>query len=847
MQKKGICFLFAFLSLFFDSPVSAFSDSGAISVVSGPVHNLDERTRIFVSQQNNEYVIRNNRFSCPELRISAIDPSVIRVRYSYAVRRSTLLAAGVIIPQSDERKNNSLVIKPDFAKARSRMQLNETRDYLSLATEQVRVKVNKVTLAIQFEDNHGHVVLEDDYVSPVTKVGTGFQITKRSPLDEHYFGLGDKSGPLDHRGQSYCFWNSDPPLWQESTDPMYKSIPFLLAMRNGSAYGIYLDNTYRSFFDLCKRQADRISFGAESGPIDYYFFYGPTPKNVLESFTGLVGRMPLPPMFSLGYQQSRGSYAPESAVKDVAAQLRERKIPCDVIYLDGDYKQDARPFTVDQVKFPDFPGLLKDLSSKGFKTVISMDPYIAKVPGDKKFEEGASKGYFLKKPDGNIFLGKVWAGECAFADFSRPEVRRWWGGLHSDFVRDGVRGIWDDMNEPALFGTPERTLPLNTVHGSGKDLREHRELHNVFALENTHATYDGLRSLQPNLRPFVLTRSGFAGGQRYAATWTGDNTSSWNHMRISVPQLLNLGLSGFCFAGSDIGGFNGFSGGPSPELLTRWMQLGAFNPLFRNHSDGVTRKREPWVDGPGHEGIRRKYIEERYRLLPYIYTCMEEASRTGAPLMRPLFLEFPKDKSVETNSEQYMFGPDILVAPKLWEIAGPYPVLLPTGEWFEFQNGKSHMSSESLNVNPELADLPLFVRAGAILPRQPLVQHTGEKPDGPLELRVYQGKNKTGSGRLYLDDGESMNYLKTDRQDYLKLDFRSEMIDDKLEIKVGPSNGGYAPWFENLQVVLVGIEKDPKTLTLDGNFLIGWRRSGHELILPAMPWKRSGQKIQVGF
>lgn len=413
----------------------------------------------------------------------------------------------------------------------------------------------------------------------------------------------------------------------------------------------------------------------------------------------------------------------------------------------------------------------------------------------------------------------------------------------------GVRGIWDDMNEPALFNSLERTLPLDTVHHVEKEkVIAHREVHNIFAMENTHATYDGLRSLNPELRPFILTRSGFAGSQRYAATWTGDNTSSWNHMRISVPQLLNLGVSGFCFAGSDIGGFNGFSGGPSPDLLTRWMQLGAFNPLYRNHSDGVTRKREPWVDGTGHEAIRKKFIEMRYQLMPYIYTAMEEASRTGVPLMRPMFLEFPADRSVETNGEEFMFGSDILVVPKLWEIAGPYPATLPAGsDWIDYASNKMLKGGNTLDVNPAMAEMPIYVRAGAILPQQPVVQNFATKPDGPLQLRVYQGESNKASGQLYLDDGETMNYQKEGKNEFLKLNFSSHLTANGLDLEVSPAEGAFQPWFDKIQIVILGLKNEPKSLHLDDQIMIGWQSSENSLTLPAMQWSRKGNRIHIDF
>lgn len=750
------------------------------------------------------------------------------------------VAAGVIrvrgyVNPSALNPAKSLVVNPDAFQARSQFRIGQNSDSIDFDTGEVKVRVYNSSLRISFLDQKDRVISEDlpDQDTELSKGADpkkGFAVFKKMPEDEHYYGMGDKTGPLDRRGGSFTFWNTDPPLWQESSDPLYKSIPFVLAMRGGSSYGIFLNSTFRSYFDMGKTVRDVYSFGAERGAMDYYFFYGPDPKNVIEQFTALVGRMPLPPLFSLGYQQSRGSYFPDSKVKDIANELRKRKIPTDVIYLDGDYKQGGHPFTVDKKLFPDLAGLLSELKQNGFKTVISMDPYVSKTPGEKPYDEGLANGYFAKNPDGAPYVGTVWPGDVCFADFANSKVRAWWGGLHSAFIEAGVRGIWDDMNEPAVFKRADRTVPLNVVHDLDGEKQEHRQFHNIFAMQNTRATYDGLLALKPNQRPFVLTRSGFAGSQRFAATWTGDNTSSWNHMRISVPELLNLGVSGYTFAGADIGGFNGFSGGPTPELLTRWMQLGAFNPLFRNHSDGVTRPREPWVDGPEHEAARRRLIEERYKLLPYIYTSMEEASRTGVPLMRPMFLDFPKEDVFLTNGEQFMFGSDLLVAPKLWEIPGSYPVQLPAGAWYEYWTGKKVAGAQCLSVDPALNTMPIYVREGAMLPVQAIVQNVEEKPAGPLQLRFYLKNAENVAATAYFDDGDSFDYKKGQ---YLRLQSSTTKSSDRVDLKISCS-GEYKAAPAQVKIALYGVDMTVGSITVDGSPLQNWVQSNDLLTLPEL-------------
>jgi len=558
-------------------------------------------------------------------------------------------------------------------------------------------------------------------------------------------------------------------------------VPFVLGLRGGKAYGVFLDDTWRSRFDFGAGERGVWSFGAEGGPLDYYFIFGPDPKTVVERFTALVGRSPLPPLFSLGYQQCRYSYYPEARVREVAGEFRKRRIPADVIYLDIDYQKNNAPFTVDRERFPHFEGMIRDLGAEGFKVVAITDLHLAEA-------SHPPAGMLVKNPDGSTYVGKVWPGDAVFPDFTRAAARAWWGGLYRDFVRTGIRGFWNDMNEPAIFERADKTMPLDVVHSVEGRLTDHREVHNVYGMENARATYEGLLKLRPDRRPFVLTRAAFAGAQRYAATWTGDNSATWNHLRLSTPQLLNLGLSGMPLVGDDIGGF---WGSPTPELLTRWMELGAFNPVYRNHAIKGSRDREPWVDGPEHEAIRRRYIETRYRLLPYIYAQFETASRTGLPVMRPRFLEHPDD----LDGDSFYFGPDLLVLPKPFEFAEPYYPRLPPGQWYDFWTGA--VSSGTLALDPPLGTLPVFVRAGAIIPEQPLIQHVGETPKGPLGLRVYPGPDCRGE--LYLDDGETFAYK---RGVFLRQSFGCSVSSDAVTVELSPAEGSYKPWFDKVEVVV---------------------------------------------
>jgi alpha-glucosidase len=719
-------------------------------------------------------------------------------------------------------------------------QIRQVNDSVTVSTSALTVRIERTPLRVSFLDPSGKVISEDQPGYPVAFNGSAFRVWKTMPADEHYFGLGDKSGPLDHRNQAYTMWNTDAWGWQESTDPLYKDIPFFIGVRKGAAYGIFLDNTFRSNFDFGKQARDFYSFGADGGPLDYYFIYGPAPKNVVQTFTSLVGRSSLPPLFALGFQQSRYSYEPESQVREIAGEFRKRRIPLDVLYLDIDYQQDNHPFSINRQKFPNFEGMVKDLKDEGIKLVLITDLHVAKAPGTKPYDEGMKLGAFVKNSDGSVYVGKVWPGDSVFPDFTRADAREFWGALYSEFTRMGVRGFWNDMNEPSIFQRADKTMPLDTVHYFENRKTDHREAHNILGMENARATYEGLLKLQPGLRPLVLTRAAFAGTQRFAATWTGDNTSSWDHMRISTPQLLNLGLSGFGFVGDDIGGF---IGGPTPELLTRWMELGAFNPFYRNHAEKGTRMREPWVDGPEHEAIRRRYIEERYRLLPYIYTGMEENSRTGIPLMRPMFLEFPSNPNLETNGTEFMFGRDLLVAPKNWPfIEKPYEIALPEGEWYDYWKGEKLAGEENVKVDPPMQTLPVYVRAGAIIPTQAIVQFVGEQPEGPLDLRVYPGKNCAGD--LYLDDGNTLEYQKGD---FLRMHFSCDATPNGVVVKVSAPEGPFKPWFSKMRVLIEGATSEVGSVSLDGKAIGGWRKEHGTILTPAFDWNSTAHSIAVAY
>lgn len=704
----------------------------------------------------------------------------------------------------------------------------ESESVVGFATKALRVAVDRRTLALRVSDTAGHLVQRD--AAPIEFHGDSFRIRKAMAADEHFFGLGDKTGPLDRREQAFTLWNTDAYRFQESTDPLYKSIPFFMTFRAGLAAGVLLDNTWRSSFDFGKESRDSYSFGAENGPVDYYVFYGPSPKQVVEAYAWLTGKPPLPPLWTLGYQQSRYSYMTESQVLEVAARLRADHIPADAIYLDIDYQDHNRPFTVNDKTFPDFRGMIAKLNAENFHVVAITDLHVAKYPdhGYAPYDSGMAQDEFVKNPDGSVYTGAVWPGPSVFPDFTRQTTRSWWGNLYRNFYGMGIAGFWNDMNEPSIFDSPTKTMPLDVVHrieepGFATRSATHAEIHNVYGMENSRGTFEGLEAIKPDQRPFVLTRATYAGGQRYAATWTGDNSSTWNHLRMTTPMLENLGLSGFAMAGADVGGY---AGSPASNLLTKWFEIAAFQPIDRDHTEKGSAMQEPWVNGPVQEAIRRRFVETRYRLMPYLYTAAEEASRTGVPIVRPLFLEFP-DATPDRHpmdldlpaSAEFLFGPDILVAPAPFsDLTDTYSVEFPSAEWYDFWTGErvsnpEKQEPEAVNTNPSarvplllpvkpaIEKLPVYVRGGAIVPVQPLVQDTNETPSGPLTLRIYAGKHCAGT--VYLDDGKTMAYR---RGEFLRMSSTCEVGQGRLRVHIGAHEGSYPAWWHEVHVEVYGWE-----------------------------------------
>ncbi len=626
----------------------------------------------------------------------------------------------------------------------------ETDTALIIQTAQCKIEVNKFPIYITLYDANGNLLNQDD------RLGTswiGEQVTtyKKLQTDERFLGLGEKTGNLDRRGSHLQNWNTDAYGYHSGTDPLYSSIPFYIGVHEHRCYGIYFDNTHKSFFNFGASNNRFASFSADAGEMSYYFITGSNVPRILQNYTWLTGRMELPPLWSIGYQQCRYSYYPDKEVMNVAKTFREKDIPADALVLDIHYMDKYKIFTWDKKNFPDPKGMIDQLKELGFQIVIMCDPGIKVEEGYEAYDSGKKENVFIKYPDGENYSGQVWPGWCHFPDFTNPKTRKWWAEKFKDYVALGVEGFWNDMNEIATWG---HGLPENIEFDFDGNRATARRGRNVFGFQMARSTYEGTKALMQGKRPFNLTRSGFAGIQRYAAVWTGDNVSYDEHMMLGVRIVNSMGLSGVAFAGYDAGGF---VGNADIKLFTRWMSIASLAPFFRAHTMINTRDSEPWSYGEEAEQICRNYIKLRYQLMPYIYSLFYEASQTGMPVQRSLAINYTHEPKVYegTYQHQYLFGPSVLVCP-VESHKELMKIFLPEGEWYYLFDGRKFSGNQEIYFECPIHRLPIFIKAGATLPMQEALRNTTEKSD-ELILHIYNGNTATEFD-YFTDDGSTFGY-----------------------------------------------------------------------------------------
>ncbi|WP_349406176.1 glycoside hydrolase family 31 protein [Clostridium perfringens] len=665
--------------------------------------------------------------------------------------------------------------------------VEEDSNFVIIKGTKVLTFVDKNTTEISFKDLDGNIINEDFQPSFKDEKGNVYISKVNDCLA--YYGLGEKGGDLNKKGCYTENFNTDDPETDDDSITYYKTIPFYVALKEEATYGIFFDNSFRSYFDMGKEMGDRIFFGAIGGQIQYYFIPGESIKEVVKNYTTLTGRMEMPPLWSLGYQQCRFSYFSQEELRELVKTFEEKDIPLDVVYLDIDYMDGFRVMTFKTPNFDDAAGLISDLKEKGIRTITIIDPGVKVDEEYDVFKRGKEGNHFTKKLDGEMFIGAVWPGNSAFPDFSNNDCREWWKSELKKFISEhGMDGIWNDMNEPCVFNNDHKTMLETCLHNSDNGVIEHKEFHNRYGFEMSRCSKEAQEELHPNERGFSMTRATYAGGQRYSSVWTGDNMSLWSQMRMSISMNANLGISGFSFVGNDVSGFGLDS---SEELFIRWMEMGPFIPIFRNHSNMYTRRQEPWAFGPRAEKIAKKSIELRYELLPYIYDLYYISHKEGLPIFRPMIMEYEKDMNLLNMREQFMLGENMLVAPVLYEGERSKTVYLPKGSWFNYFTMEKLQGGKWYKLPCELDEILVFVKEGLIIPTyNKKFRNVKERPKNIL-LKVF-GEN--AKGFHYNDDGHSMEYLEGK---YTYMDIK--VVDGKEELKL--INNGYS--IEEMEIEII--------------------------------------------
>lgn len=718
----------------------------------GQLHQHSQPWTVLGDVQAVRRTERGAQFFCLDgacLQLSILAANLVRVRLSptgnFVSRRSWT------VTQADE------------AWAEVDVDVEERDDAIAFITPQLTLQVSRNPCRLTCFTPKGQPFAQDCDLGMCWS-DQGIAAWKAIAPHEHFYGFGERTGLLDKLAERKTNWTTDALDYNALTDAMYQAIPMFIALQPDLCYGIFLHSTHWSQFDLGATKPGCWQMQTRSSELDYYIIYGSTPADILATYSELTGRMPLPPKWSLGYHQCRWSYESAAIVAELAREFRQRQIPCDVIHLDIDYMQGYRVFTWNQKRFPHPQKLIADLKSQGFQVVTIVDPGVKYEPEADYavFDAGMAQDWFVRDANGKLVHGYVWPDKAVFPDFLRPAVRQWWADQHRALTDVGVAGIWNDMNEPALDDRPfgdkgnKISFPLNAPQGDPHELTTHAEVHNLYGSNMAQASAIALQQGRPDQRSFVLTRSGFAGIQRWASVWMGDNQSLWEHLELSLPMLCNMGLSGVPFVGCDIGGF---AGNATAELFARWMQVGMLYPLMRGHSALTTDRHEPWVFGDRVERICREYIELRYQLLPYLYSLFWEAAQTGAPILRPLLYHYPHDPRTYALHDQVLLGAWLMAAPVYRPGVECRAVYLPEGVWYDWWTHTRYEGGTHILASAPLERMPLYVKAGAIIPMQPVMQFVDQHAIAQLTLKVAPG---TGQFTLYEDDGQSFAYQQGD-------------------------------------------------------------------------------------
>ena len=692
------------------------------------------------------------------------------------------------------------------------LEVSEMEEYYQIKTSKVKCRIQKIDMRLSIYDLEDNIILEDElgfhWEESYEYGGNIVKMSKASKDGECFYGLGDKATQLNLKGKRLENFATDQYAFQKDQEPLYKVVPFYIGLQNKQSYGIFFDNTFRTYFDFCHERRNVTSYWAEGGEMNYYFIYGPQMQDVVTTYTDLTGKPELPPLWALGYHQCKWSYYPESNLKEVAAKFRELKIPCDALYLDIDYMEGFRCFTWNKEYFPDPKRMVAELAEDGFKTVVIIDPGIKIDKEYAVYKEALEKDYFCKRADGPYMKGKVWPGECNFPDYTNPAVREWWAGLFKELISEiGVKGVWNDMNEPAVMEVPNKTFPMDVRHDYDGNPCSHRKAHNIYGTQMARATYHGVKRFAYPKRPFVITRSAYAGAQRYTSSWTGDNVATWEHLWIANIQVQRMSISGMGFTGSDIGGF---AEQPSGELYARWIQLGVFHPFCRTHSSGDQGDQEPWAFDEEVIDITRKFVNLRYQLLPYLYTMFWQYIEEGIPMLKPLVYYDQEDIQTHYRNDEFVFGNQILVCPILEPNALGRRMYIPRGHWYNYWTNEKVQGGKEIWVDTKFDQIPIFVKAGAIIPKYPVQQYVGELEFDELTLDIYYKEGKEKSV-VYEDAQDGYDYKKGR---YSFLSFQITGKENELIVQLH-KEGKYDTNYSKYKINLIGLPFKVKMIEID--------------------------------
>ena len=713
--------------------------------------------------------------------ISFYNPTTVRVRVTKK------------LPTNDF---SFAIEKPEIQNSFSVKESNE-KDAVVYKTDSLVVAVLLKPFRINIYNHQNKLLCADENSLGISWFGNQVSCYKKLHADEKFIGLGEKAGGINRRGSFYTNWNSDVPGYAINADPLYATIPFFIGVHNQLTYGIFFDNTHKSYFNFGGgADEEMFHFGADDGDMNYYVFGGSTIPLIIKDYTALTGRTPMPPLWSLGFQQSRWGYDNQEQILSIAKTFREKKMPADVIVSDITYMDNYKIFTWSN-KFSSPKNMLSSMKQMGFDMVTIIDPGIKIDKGYQAYESGLAGKNFVTYPNGKEYIGHVWPGRCHFPDFTKQTTINWWGNnLKNAYVDNGVRGFWNDMNEPAAWG---REFPNVIEFGETNNKKTLFTVKNAYGLLMSKATYESTKKFMNNQRPFVLTRASYSGIQKYSAQWTGDNLSSDEHMLLGCRLLNSMGLSGIPYVGMDVGGF---IGNPSPELFLRWMNLGIYTPLFRNHTHIGYNYREPWLFGEFNTDKIRKILEQRYQLLPYLYAMFYQSHITGMPINRMLPIDYTNDEKVYENKfeNQFLFGENMLVAPCASNQMVTEVYLPGNAAWYKFGNDELYSGGKQYFVASPIENLPVFIKSGAIIPMQSIVQNTKEVGDGILYLHIWKGTEKS-SFNYYEDDGETYNY---EQGTFYKRNILYDSKSNKLIL--GVKEGSFKSKFQKLKIILHGFK-----------------------------------------